>query len=180
MGEYWEQEIQNKFGLNVYLRMTPADFPKTADVQPISGFKQFTNGFKSTENGRYTSMSTTEVLGNICKFISLDSAQNATLGPENRGSMEPEIEGFKGEESFLVPLAKTSEGVSAFCYANARSLAKLAAMMANKGSLGEEKLMEQATWDEMHSDPDFKRCVSVGYGMIFTKGGFCRFDLDEL
>lgn len=65
------------------------------------------------------------------------------------------------------------------CYANARSLGKLAGFMANKGTLGEEQLVSQATWEEMHAEPKYEIMCPIGDGCLFTKGGFAKFDLDE-
>ena len=47
---------------------------------------------------------------------------------------------------------RLGETPSSGCHASARGLAKLAAIMANKGSLGEIDLLSKYTWDLMHGD----------------------------
>ena len=48
---------------------------------------------------------------------------------------------------------RKGEIVSASCLASARGLGKLAALMANKGALGEQRLISEETWNDMLSEP---------------------------
>ena len=59
-------------------------------------------------------------------------------------------------------------------YCSARGLAKLAAYMANKGTLNGDQLMTEETWNQLHADP---RNVTEFSGIqtIFTRGGMCYF-----
>lgn len=71
------------------------------------------------------------------------------------------------------------ETPSGACYASARGLAKLAAVMAHKGTLDGKTIMSESTWELMHSEPvlleepDFENrtfyCKS-GLGMCTMKG----------
>lgn len=53
---------------------------------------------------------------------------------------------------------------------NARSLGKLAGIMANKGVFDGQKLMNQETWEAIHADPKEGR-MNGFYMTYFTKGG---------
>ena len=46
------------------------------------------------------------------------------------------------------------ENPSAGSYANARGLAKLAAIMANKGSFNGKLFLSEESWEELHADPE--------------------------
>lgn len=179
MGEYFEQEVQAKLGVDVFLRMDQETIARTRDLKNISGWKSFTNGFKSFENGRYVSLNAWDMVCNMMKMMKLDTEVNSTLTKEQRGTQVFDIDGVKEEKDEYVPDAKTGEIISCYSYANARGLGKLAGFMANKGSMGEEKLMEQSTWEEAHSERDFKRAVTLGYAMDFTKGGYAYYDLEN-
>ena len=41
-------------------------------------------------------------------------------------------------------------------YGNARSMAKIASMMANKGKFGGKQILKKETWEDMHSEFDVK------------------------
>ena len=57
---------------------------------------------------------------------------------------------------------KMGELVSSGCQSNARGLAKLAALMANKGSLDGEQLIKEETYASMMADP--KEEIHSGLG----------------
>ena len=54
---------------------------------------------------------------------------------------------------------------------NARSMAKLAAFMANRGKLEGKTLMSDEAWESMHSDPTREDCSRDIWSTNFTKGG---------
>ena len=62
------------------------------------------------------------------------------------------------------------EVISAFCFANARGAAKLAAVMANKGSLDGQVLLSEETWQDMMSYPK-EMNEPTGLSTIYTQGG---------
>ena len=72
------------------------------------------------------------------------------------------------------------ESPSAMILSSARSLAKLAAFMANKGELGGKQLISRETWDQMHDN----RTLLPHYGMnmrqVFSQGGVSIFDKKAL
>lgn len=55
----------------------------------------------------------------------------------------------------------------------------MAGLMAGKGSMNGEQLLSRSTWDEIHSEPSYQQFLALGNGSIFTKGGYCYFDMDE-
>lgn len=65
------------------------------------------------------------------------------------------------------------EGISAQCTASARGIAKLAAYMANGGSLNGKQLLKPETCQEMISEPTEQ--LQDGKVNSFTKGGMCQF-----
>lgn len=71
---------------------------------------------------------------------------------------------------FQLPICLKTEVISVFTQANAKSLGKLAAFMANKGTLNGVELISEATWNEMMSD--LKEVQETTLVTRITKGGF--------
>lgn len=76
--------------------------------------------------------------------------------------------------SFNDPRMKTGESPSVNGQCSARGLAKVAAVMANKGSLGDFHLMSEASWDSMHAEPK-NDIDSNFFEVAFSQGGVAEF-----
>jgi CubicO group peptidase (beta-lactamase class C family) len=105
-----------------------------------------------------------------------------TEGQKMNNLVELDIQKEKRYEAFGSPYfnetkAKMGEIPSAGSYASARALAKLGAFMANKGSLGDSTLLDEQTWQEIHSDPKTLTEAYLFYGLrtTYTKGGLHLF-----
>jgi hypothetical protein len=59
-------------------------------------------------------------------------------------------------------------------WANAKSLARLAAFMANKGTFNGQKIISEKSWNEIMSE---EKAISEDMGLMtaYTKGGFNHF-----
>ena len=180
MGEYFQQVIMPKFGIDAHLRMDDETIPRTRNLADVGIFKQLWNGFKAYERGRYVSMTLGDMFcrsGEFKKFnVKVDKSKKET----HRKYETTEIEG-KGEDikEFMDAECKKGEVISGFTYSSARGLAKAAAYLANNGSFKGEQLLSEATWEEMHSEPKFEVMCPIGDKSLFTKGGFAYFDEDE-
>ena len=53
---------------------------------------------------------------------------------------------------------------------SARSLALIAAYMANKGTFNGKELIKEETWNDFHSEPK-EGCMSNLFHTTFNKGG---------
>ena len=63
------------------------------------------------------------------------------------------------------------EVVSALCEGTARDLARLAAIFANKGEFEGKRLIQEQTWDLMHSQPDQQAEAYSGQRVSHCLGG---------
>lgn len=52
----------------------------------------------------------------------------------------------------------------------------MAAFMANRGTMEGQTLLNEQTWEEMHSDVTVDYLLPYGMRTPFTKGGPCFFD----
>ena len=105
--------------------------------------QQFTNGFKSFDRGRYTTFNCCDMLCRMSQLGKNMKKINATIPEGGRGMFDVELGHSTELKSFMNDKAKTGECVSTMTYANARGLAKLAAYMANKGTLNGHQLMSE-------------------------------------
>lgn len=86
MGEYFQQVIKPKFGVDVYLRMDPEDLHKIEDLRGISTWFQLKNAWKRWDQGRYTTWSISDMLCRMGGVMALDKKANKTLSKGNRNS----------------------------------------------------------------------------------------------
>jgi len=133
--------------------MDDEDLHKVADLKWVGTWKQIKNGRTSWEEGRYVTIP----VGHMMAVMASSKKSNALAAKEGKplnykGDRE-EIKGSKDNNNFFNenPIRK-GETISAACQASARGLAKLAQLMANKGSLNGQHLMSEEAWEEMHSE----------------------------
>ena len=65
-------------------------------------------------------------------------------------------------------------------HSNARSIAKLAAFMANNGSLGQKVLLSREAWDKLHFEPNLEVHFGNDFRFKFSQGGIAYFDYDAI
>ena len=95
MGEYFEQEIQPKLGVEVYLRMDPGTMSKVRELQSLSMMTQLKNGQKSWEDGRYASMSCWDMCCKTGELLALNKNCNKGLAEGNRKIEEHDFSNYK-------------------------------------------------------------------------------------
>lgn len=78
-------------------------------------------------------------------------------------------------------MAKLGETPSAATHASARSLARLGAFMANKGSLDGKTIINEDLWSQLHSEHRTltEAYLFTGQRTTYTKGGFHLFGTDH-
>lgn len=181
MGEYFQQVILPEYGIDTHLRMDPETFSRIADFKDHGIFSSIRNSWKDYGSGRYASVGFWGICSYMSNYTAVSKEVDKTRGAGNRGYMAEEIAGLNGDMGNLRnPSAYQAELVSCTCLASARGLGRLAGFMANKGKIGDQQLISEATWDAMHADPTFSPLLPDGMGSIFTAGGLCYFDLEEI
>ena len=68
------------------------------------------------------------------------------------------------------PAGMKAECLNLSMYATAQGLAKLAAFMANKGTLGGKQLMSEEVWNDFHTDATTKKMLTF-LPATMNKGG---------
>jgi len=67
--------------------------------------------------------------------------------------------------------AEAAQVPSAFNFFNGRAAGRMAAFMANKGTLGGKKLLSEEAWNQAHAEPKVMGGMFVNCKTSFTQGG---------
>tara|TARA_B110000196_G_scaffold169460_1_gene145536 strand:+ start:4415 stop:5614 length:1200 start_codon:yes stop_codon:yes gene_type:complete len=166
IGEYLRENIGTPLGVDAIVGVKQDELNRRALVIPL-GFKfMFWDSLRPKFLGRRMELNFFQL---VAKFIRLvPMIRDRTTG----GTPAP----FKGMHSiqfFNEPALAMGETPSANTHSNARSLAKIAAMMSSGGKLGDQEFLNEAGWTALHSEP---AKATMGMGRtIFTQGGIAHF-----
>ena len=168
MGEFLDQEIAKKLGVDVFIGCTKKNYFPVKDI-PMS----------------------TCVVQSIKKTFGLGSWSDFTFGQmfsmiptliDERFDMtglskDPAIKGMKGFDQFNDFDVRKSETSSANGNCSARGLARVGALMANKGEFEGVRLMSEDTWNAMHDKATAGLLMPpLPLNVPFTQGGVADFN----
>ena len=166
IGEYLRENIGTPLGVDAIVGVKQDELNRRALVIPL-GFKfMFWDSLRPKFLGRRMELNFFQL---VAKFIRLvPMMRDRTTG----GTPAP-LKGMHGIQFFNEPALAMGETPSANTHSNARSLAKIAAMMSSGGKFGDQEFLNEAGWTALHSEP-----VKAAMGMgrtIFTQGGIAHF-----
>ena len=168
MGEFLDQEIAKKLGVDVFIGCTKKNYFPVKDI-PMS----------------------TCVVQSIKKTFGLGSWSDFTFGQmfsmiptliDERFDMtglskDPAIKGMKGFDQFNDFDVRKSETSSANGNCSARGLARVGALMANKGEFEGVRLMSEDTWNAMHDKATAGFLLPpLPLNIPFTQGGVADYN----
>jgi CubicO group peptidase (beta-lactamase class C family) len=177
MAEYMRAELCPCIDGAILMGATDEELANYIECESYGGWKMF----KDLWNGPYKAPVNMK-LGDagawgeemMADFKKRDAEMKAAGGyPEylDQAREDEEIYDTKGNKKFMFSkMMSKFEIPSANMSSNARSLAKLSAFMAQKGSLNGKSLMSEDTWNAMHEEPTKGR-LSFQALTYFTKGG---------
>ena len=166
IGEYLRENIGTPLGVDAIVGVKQDELNRRALVIPL-GFKfMFWDSLRPKFLGRRMELNFFQL---VAKFIRLvPMMRDRTTG----GTPAP-LKGMYGIQFFNEPALAMGETPSANTHSNARSLAKIAAMMSSGGKLGDQEFLNEAGWTALHSEP-VKATMGMGR-TIFTQGGIAHF-----
>ena len=166
IGEYLRENIGTPLGVDAIVGLKHDELNRRALVIPL-GFKfMFWDSLRPKFLGRRMELNFFQL---VAKFIRLvPMMRDRTTG----GTPAP-LKGMHGIQFFNEPALAMGETPSANTHSNARSLAKIAAMMSSGGKLGDQEFLNEAGWTALHSEP-VKATMGMGR-TIFTQGGIAHF-----
>ena len=168
IGEFLEAEVNAQLGTESLMGLSEEAYTRRVPVVPLSFKFQFFESlkFKSRRKMEHN------IFQIIVKFLRLlPMLRNGT----GKGNPPPYV-GMDSIGFFNEKEVAMGETPSAATSSSARSLAKIAAAMATRGTLDGKQIMTEAGWSAMHDDPDTK-AMNIGE-TTFTQGGVNMFATD--
>ncbi|MEX1665299.1 serine hydrolase domain-containing protein [Zhongshania arctica] len=166
MGEFLRQEISTPFDADVYIGLQETELQRVSNVKVLSFKYQFLQGLIPRIFGRKMELNLLQIITRIFHIFS--SLRNSTA----RGAPEA-ITGMNNLHTINSPLVSSGETPSAGAKGSARGLAKLAAVMANGGSLKGQQLMGDSAHAALHAAAIGRNMLAMN--VAFTQGGLAEF-----
>ena len=163
IGEFLREDLSGPLQADVHIGVTTENLPRITQVKTLGFGYQLLQSLKPRFLGRRIVHNIFQILGRLFKVIpSVMRARKAKLPPPFVGS--------GGMGFFHEPKWPLGETPSANATCSARGLAKIAAMMANRGRWEGREYLGEPAWQAMHDNP--KR-ASMGrlLNTNFTQGG---------
>lgn len=160
MGEYLRETVNPNFGVNIFTGLTDEELKKRIPFKVMGGWKQFKMMMDGKKNAPIRS-SFSEMNAEYEKYNKIQEELKKKGWPEqitSPTSLDYDIE-VKGEPFAAfqavcqTDLFQKMEAPSWNVNASARSMGRLAAFLANKGTLDGKQLIKEETWELMHKDP---------------------------
>ena len=168
LGEYLQEEVAGPLSADVFVGVPPHRFD---DYAPVTDIK-FTSVLSGCLNPANTSVDTSlgELLGllNMLRKHSKDSRNKEAFLPID-GKKETAVGTL-----FNLPVVRQGETSSANGNCSARGLAKVAAAMANGGTLKGVEVLSPQAWQSLHANPTL--APIFGMPIQFTQGGLGKFE----
>ena len=166
IGEFLKEEISEPLQVDAIVGVKESDLIRRSKVVPLSFGFQFIQSLIPKFMGRRMEHNIFQILVKLLKLMRGMSKGTARGAP-------PFYKGMKEIAFFNDPSVAMGETPSANTNSNARSLAKIAAMMSMGGKWQDQAYMTDDAWQNLHGDP-VKR--SMGFmTTIFTQGGVDQF-----
>jgi len=169
IGEFLESHVSRPFKAGVYIGGSPSE--KYVDTEPLSVSYAISQSFIPQAIGRGVDPNFFQMIELFNMFRKFKNMSKDAGKPPAIADMDAvgKIWNTQGVREGEVPSANGN--------CSARGLARVAAIMANGGSLQGQALLSPAGWDAFHGDPVEGKLFTASFK--FTQGGVCQFE-DEV
>jgi len=168
LGEYLQEEVNKPLRADIFVGVPDSRFDDYEPVKEI-GFGTVMSGVLNPTN---TSVDTTfgkmMAVGKMMRNLNKDGRNKEAFLP------------FDGKKisavgaMFNQPVVRRGESSSANGNCSARGLARVAAAMANGGTLEGVQVLSPTAWQSLHADPT--KAPIYGMPVEFTQGGLGKFE----
>ncbi len=166
MGQFLREEISAPLSADVFIGLSDDELPRVSPVVPLGFGYQFRQSLIPKRFGRSMELNLAQIIAKIWRLRS-------GFGNRTRKGAPVPIAGMR--QLSVMNSAEVSKGEipSAGAKCSARGLAKLAAVMANKGSVGDQTLVSESAYAALHDKPVRRNMMSMNTS--FTQGGLAQF-----
>ncbi|MBO6658175.1 MAG: beta-lactamase family protein [Pseudomonadales bacterium] len=171
IGEILEEEVFVPLDVDVRIGLSEQELDRVSPVKLLSLKQHFRHTFRPDFLGRKVKHNTLGLMRNLMPMVSRARRNGG-------GNQTPPFTGMETMADlgnlFNNPIVRQGETPSANAHASARGLARLGAMLAAQGSLGDQQIMGQQAWNDMHAHPVSRFMMLTTH---FSQGGVNRFQL---
>ena len=175
IGECLRQDISLPLDANAHIGLKYEELENPIGMSTLTPFQVVKRSFRPKCLGRKVEPSIIDMLKRL-RFV-------GSLKNQNSGKYVPPLENLRGSgeaklllSSYLFSCMKTGELPSVNGQCSARGLARIAAMMANKGILNGTRILSEETWEILHRNRESKLMYPSNGSSNFTEGGVNHFD----
>ena len=166
IGEFLRDEIGTPLGVDAFVGMKQHELERRAHVIPLNLKFFLRESLKPQILGRRTELNFFQLIAKLIQIVPAFRRSTRRNGPAPFFKM-------RGIGFFNEPSVAMGETPSANTHSNARSLAKIAAMMAAGGQLENKEYLTPSAWSALHDKPEKAR-MGIGTS-TFTQGGVALF-----
>lgn len=166
MGQFLREEISNPLDLDVFIGLQEDELARINEVAMLGIGFQVRQGLVPKAMGRKMELNLAQTIAKLWRL-------RGGIKSRTTGGAPTPITGMKKLSVFDSPTVSQGEMPSAGAKCSARGLAKLAAVMANGGGLGERQIMGDAAYSALHAEPVQRNMMSMN--TTFTQGGLATF-----
>jgi CubicO group peptidase (beta-lactamase class C family) len=167
MGQFLREEVSTPLGLDVFIGLQDHEVARINPVQMLGFAYQFGQGLVPLALGRKMELNLAQTIAKLWRLRSL-------IGDRTTADAPTPIDGMERITVVDAPTMAKGETPSAGAKCSARGLAKLAAVMANGGSLAGQAILGSAAHQAMHDAPVKRNMMAMG-STTFTQGGLATF-----
>ena len=167
IGEFLREEINRPLGVEVIVGMTDEELPRRAPVTPLGFGFQLLQSLKPRFLGRRIVHNIFQIAGRILRILPLLRRLVKSRPPAP-------FKGMDGIGFFNKAAVARGETPSANTHSSARSLARVAAMLAAGGTLDGTTCLGRAAWQALHDHATHARMSGL-FDTRFTQGGVNKF-----
>ncbi len=174
IGEMLQEQVFNTLEVDVRIGLSKEELERVSPIKLLSLGRHFRHTLRPDFLGRKVKHNILDLTRNLMPLVAR-ARRNGT-----RTQSPP----FTGMETmadlgslFNDPSLRQGETPSANAHASARGLAKLGAMLANQGTLGNREIMSQESWNDMHANPVSRYMLLTTH---FSQGGVNHYRLPAL
>ena len=166
IGEFLREEIGQPLAVDALVGVKAEELPRVRKVTPLGFWFQVRESLKPKFLKRRMELNFFQLIAKVLRLIPAMRNGSAINAP-------PPVLGMTKIAFFNEPAMAMGETPSANTHSNARSLAKIAAMMADRGKWAGREFLTEAAWTATHEAP-----MKGDMGFVttcFTQGGVDRF-----
>jgi CubicO group peptidase (beta-lactamase class C family) len=166
IGEFLREDISQPLEVDAVVGVKREELPRVKSVAPLGFWFQLRESLKPKFLKRRMELNFFQLIAKLIRLI--PAIRNASIG-----NAPPPFRGMKKIAFFNEPTVAMGETPSANTHSNARSLAKIAAMLAAGGKWAGKEYLNDAAWNAMHHAPQE---ADMGFVTTrFTQGGVAQF-----